>query len=516
MKISEYKRIVSLYYDDPVRFIEDIIMFEEKPDEENNFKLLKIGKQQQKVVENCVKAINTRKSISVKSGHGTGKTCISSLIALWYLTTRRNSRGMVVAPTEKQSKFGLWNELKFWINNSPILSEFLVWSAETIQVKGLGNDFGNTGGWQLELRTASCQDNVSGLHGKGGSLVIVDEASGITDEGIWAALEGATTDKGSLMLLIGNPTQLYGKFYDSFHTQRDDFINITLSAESVDYRGDKRLIKKWLKTHGRDSDWYRVRALGEFPKSEADGYISISELSSCYNRPKDASIYFPIISIDPADDGNDTTEICAGVGKNIYFWKTISGKTDGIKNITAIIEAANYLRSNAVEFCFPDHLPIEVIIDVTGIGASTRDMIKTHERKYNLTLVENKASWKGDETTESMKDLLWSKMKFLLKDISIPYNTFEEKHMNDINQLTRREFFDKMEEQICSRKYTIPNGKILLESKQQLRKRGLKSPNIGDALSLYCYQLSSHMAYRQAACNSNIRITLNYNRNGWV
>ena len=50
------------------------------------------------------------------------------------------------------------------------------------------------------------------MHGKGGTLIIIDEASGITDEGIWAALDGATTDKNSILLMIGNPTKLIWSF----------------------------------------------------------------------------------------------------------------------------------------------------------------------------------------------------------------------------------------------------------------------------------------------------------------
>ena len=81
--------------------------------------------------------------VSVKSGHGTGKTCVASWISLWYLFTRRNSKCMIVAPTEKQAKNGLWQELKFWIDNSPFLSSFFVFGSELINVRDFSGE-GNT------------------------------------------------------------------------------------------------------------------------------------------------------------------------------------------------------------------------------------------------------------------------------------------------------------------------------------------------------------------------------------
>ena len=73
---------------------------------------------------------------------------------------------MIVAPTEKQAKNGLWQELKFWIDNSPFLSSF-VFGSELINVRDFSGE-GTQAGWQIELRTASCQENVAGMHGKGG------------------------------------------------------------------------------------------------------------------------------------------------------------------------------------------------------------------------------------------------------------------------------------------------------------------------------------------------------------
>ena len=56
-------------------------------------------------------------------------------------------------------------------------------------------------------------------------------------------------------------------------------------------------------------------------------------------------------------------------------------KQMAIKNVAQVLKAARYLRANAREFGFPDHLPIDVIIDVTGVGTSTRDLLRLQERR---------------------------------------------------------------------------------------------------------------------------------------
>lgn len=500
---TQYTKLAELYFDNPIGFIEDIIVYEEKPDETGHGKPIKIGSQQREVLKAVAKSGRDGKKIAVKSGHGTGKTCVASWIALWFMFTRRGSRGGVVAPTERQVKNGMWQEMKLWIENSPFLSDFFTWTAEIIQVNKFGNEDGTQGTWQIELRTASCQENVAGLHGKGGTIIIIDEASGIEDETIWAALEGATTDNGSMMLLIGNPTKLFGGFYDAFHSKSKNYRTMTLSCESKDYRGNKKIIKEWLETHGRNSNWYRVRALGEFPRSEDDSWISLDDLTDCYTNEEDMSIFYPIIAVDPADYGGDNTEVCAGVGNCIRWWGEVTGKNDGHDNARKVLEAVRYLRENCERFGFPPHLTIKVVIDVNGVGASTRDILRQYERQENIKVIENKSSWSGDETSESMADLLWFIMGHQLKEIHIDHMVLDNK-----NLLSKRETFISLEEQICGRKYTL-NPKFRIESKNSMKKRGLKSPDKGDALSLYCWQLSKMKQTTVKNIFNRVRLRMN-------
>lgn len=496
---KQYEALAKKYKNDPLGFINDIIMWEVLPDfDGTGGKRIKVSAQQKDVLESCVKSIKDRKPTSVKSGHGTGKTCVCSWIALWFIFTRYCSRGMITAPTERQLKTGVWQELKLWIANSLILSNFFVWGNEIIQVRAFQGEEGTVGGWDLELRTSSKPENVAGVHGKGGSLVIVDEASGITDEDIWTTLDGATTDKGSLFLMIGNPTQLYGRFYDSFFTQKEEYHTMTLSCEAPDYRGDSALIKKWLNMWGRNSDRYRVRALGEFPKSSADSLISVEELFSCFGRHLESTKAFPIISIDPSDSGNDSAEIISGNWYQIYDWQTIYGKTNSIKIADKVKKMLSKMRENSHELGFPSDMKVKVIIDVNGVGVGVRDQLEMFSKELNIEIISNKSSWAGNEQCERMKDWLWVAMKKMLEFISIP----ECKSCDKSSALYKKDFKSELESQICSRTFTMPNDKIIIESKEKLKARGLPSPDKGDSLSLYCWLLYE--------ANHKFRTTRNY------
>lgn len=488
MTRGQHEELVSLYENDPIGFIEDIIHFEIRPDEKGRGgKIIKVGEQQKEILKGIIEALEEKKSFSCKSGRGTGKTCCFAWVGLWFAFTRPNSLVACTAPTEKQIKLGIWEEFKRWIDVSPILPEFYEWTKEVISVKNF-NEPGTQGKWQIEIRTSYKQENVSGGHGVNGTLFIVDEAAGITDDKVWDGIEGCTTDKGSLLVMIGNPSTLYTRFHKSFFDNKEFYINRTLSCEHPDYRGDKDLIEKWRKMYGRLSNSYRVNVLGEFPMSDPDTYISQDEVEQSFNKEIDRNLSLPIIAIDPSDSGDDETEIVVGVGYKIHFWKTIYGKQNGLDILSKVTNIVIQLRLNCEELGFSRDTQIQVILDSNGIGASTRDLLKLKEYDLGIKLIENKANWSGDEFHEQMKDLLWGKMKEFLPKISIRISP--ERNSID-NMLETSEFRNQLFEQICSRraKPHQQTGRIVLETKDQLKQRGLRSPNKGDALSLYCYLL---------------------------
>jgi len=421
-----------------------------------------------------------RKPVAVKSGHGTGKTCLASWVIQWYLFTHPYSKCGVTAPTERQLKNGLWGELSKWTSRSPILQSFFKWKTETYEVKGYGIV------WAAEMRAAYRPENLAGLHGEGGTLMVVDEASGIINDEIWDTIMGALSDVGSVLLMIGNPTQIRGHFHRQFADKKSNARQLTLSCLEPGYRGDPGFPKEIEDKYGKDSDQYRVRVKGEFPIDSPDAFMKLSWLQDCYDRPFSQSLT-PVVAIDPADMGDDDSEIAAGTGYRLRYWKTLRGETDGMMNAQAVLIAVHYLRENCKEFGFHEDVTIQVVVDCTGPGTSTRDQLRQFEVAENIKVHAIHSAESGDAEYAKMSDRLWGNMKSLIRNVSIPYYAGRKRKMHD--GFDDEEFFEELEDQVCGRKYEIgaSDGKIHLESKADLKKRGKCSPNMGDALALYLY-----------------------------
>ena len=472
------------YFDKAYEFVCDIVYCGQEITERNG-----PSPAQKKVLDACSASARDRKPVACKSGHGTGKTCVASWIIYWFLFTHPFGKVGVTAPTERQLKNGLWAELQKWLNRSVILQSFFKWKTETVEVRGKGI------AWAAELRTSYKPENLAGLHGEGGCLMVVDEASGILDDNIWDTMTGAMSDTGSFMLAIGNPTQVRGSFHRFFVGKNSSARKLTLSCLDPGYHGDPKYAKEVADKYGIDSDQYRIRVKGEFPIDSPTSFIKIKALQDSYGRPFSQSLK-PIIAVDPADAGDDDTEIFAGVGYRIHFRQTLSGELDGTINGQAVLMMINKMRTNCKRIGFHPDVTIEVVFDRTGIGAGMETYLKPFQSTDNFKLIPIHAAEAGNSEFEGMSDLLWGNMKSLLHQLSLPHYSegpWAEKEGFD------EKFFEELEDQTCSRNYKIneSSSKIQLEPKRDLKKRGKCSPNKTDALALYLYPFMRYGVDRQ-------------------
>lgn len=460
------------YFDKAYEFVCDIVYCGQEITETNG-----PSPAQRKVLDAVSQSARDRRPVACKSGHGTGKTCVASWIIYWFLFTHPFGKVGVTAPTERQLKNGLWAELQKWLNRSVILQSFFKWKTETVEVRGQGI------AWAAELRTSYKPENLAGLHGEGGCLMVVDEASGILDDNIWDTMSGAMSDVGSFMLAIGNPTQVRGAFHRFFVGKGSQARKLTLSCLDPGYHGSPSFAKEIEAKYGRDSDQYRVRVLGEFPLDSPTSFIKLAMLQGAYARPFSQSL-LPIIAVDPADAGDDATEIFAGVGYRIAYQRTLNGETDGCINGQAVLMMIHKLRENCKKLGFHPDVTIEVVFDRTGIGAGMDTYLKPFQTSDNFKLIPIHAAEAGNDEYEDMSDLLWGNMKSLLHKLSIPH--FSEGRASQ-NEGFTEEFFEELEDQICGRNYEINprNNKIKLESKKTMKARGKCSPNKADTLALY-------------------------------
>lgn len=439
-----------LYYATrPVYFVEDIIRA--TPDD-----------KQGAILESV--AANTM--TTVRSGHGIGKTTVQAWLVHWFLSTRPFPKIPCTAPTQHQLYDILWAEINKWRRNSPALSEEIVWTKEKVSMKGYPEE------WFAVARTASTPDALQGFHADH-VLYIIDEASGVKDE-IFEPVLGSLSTEGARLLMCGNPTKKTGFFYLSHTRNRDSY-----KAFHVDGRESSRVSKDFvnriISMYGEDSDVFRVRVAGDFPMNEDDVFIQLPLVEqTIMNELEQDTIQRITIGVDVARYGDDETVIATKVGGDIKLPILRHGQSL-MRTVGDIVQTYYRLIEENTEYTGV----ITAIIDDTGLGGGVTDRleeVKVEQKLYRLEIVPINFATKPpkDGTGEHYDDLttyMWATMRELMK-----------------NRLVKLPDDDDLVGQFTVRKYGITSsGRIKLETKKDMKKRGIRSPDRADAVTLACY-----------------------------
>lgn len=452
-----FKQRVPMYRKDPVLYAREVLRFE--PD----------GWQQEALMD-----LADNPKVSIKSGQGVGKTGMEAVALLWFLTCFPYPRVVATAPTRQQLHDVLWAEIDKWMSRSPLLNEILKWTKTYVYMKG------NEKRWFAVARTATKPENMQGFH-EDNMLFIVDEASGVADP-IMEAILGTLSGTNNKLLMCGNPTKTSGAFYDS-HT-RDRKLYRCHTVSSMDStRTNKENIDSLVRKYGWNSNVVRVRVRGEFPNQEDDVFIGLDLIESCgskiYELPKERMHPQIILGVDVARFGDDETVIY----RNTRGKLKIAAKHRG----QDLMATCGYIVQQYKKIIreFPEYEGrIYVNIDDTGLGGGVTDRLREIKREQGLSrmfIIPINAAEKietdtytGKEAAEHYNNLtthMWANLKDLLenKDIEI-------------------EDDDETFAQLSSRKYRMAsNGKLELERKEDMKKRGLDSPDRADAAALSVY-----------------------------
>jgi len=423
------------YIDHPVEFVRDILGAEPDP-------------WQAEVLE----ALAAGRSVAVRSGHGVGKTAVAAWAIIWKLACFRFSRVPATAPTQHQLFDILWPEVGRWIETSVIRPMFDV-TATRVAVRG------HEKLWFAVARSSNQPERLAGHHAEH-LLYVVDEASGIPDS-TWQVIDGARTSHGAVVLAIGNPTRRSGGFFDAFHRHRRFWVCKHVSSEHsprVSRAWVEEMAQKW----GRDSDVYRVRVQGEFPKGEEDAFIPLDMVEAAVAR--DVPEGGPVeIGVDVARYGDAETVIVGRQGGRVLFLRAYRKR--GVTEVTGlVIQAAKDLREQT------GAERVRVKVDDTGVGGGVTDGLRdaAAERLPWLQVVPVDFGGAGDERYSNATSRMWGQVRELLEagELSLPAD-------------------DDLIGQLSNRKYRVDvRGRIRLETKEEMRRRGVPSPDRADALCL--------------------------------
>lgn len=430
-------------------------------------------KWQEKILKNIATHIQRNNVVSmpemyrlaVASGRGIGKSALVSWLILWLLSTKLGSTIIVTANTEQQLRSRTWAELGKWLTLS-INSHWFTKTATAIKPaqwfeKSLIEDLKIDTGYyyaQSQLWSEENPDAFAGIHSSYGVCLIMDEASGIPSP-IYSVAEGFFSEptKNRYWFTFSNPRRNSGPFYDSFHSKKSFWTTEQIDSRSVEGT-DKSLFQKMLDQYGEDSTVARVEVLGEFPKSDDDTVIPLDIIRSAVNRDVDLTPSDPIVwGLDVARFGGDNSALCVRQGNTVLSIESFESMD--LMQLCGVIK-------NKYDECVAMERPQEVLVDVIGLGSGVVDRLRELNMPVRGINVAESPSTK--KTYLNLRAELWFKIKdwFIQRDCKIPDDD------EFVNELASPGY-----------KYTS-SGKIKIESKEEMRKRGIKSPDKADAFAL--------------------------------
>jgi hypothetical protein len=452
------------FYDDPYGFVlwaypwgepGTILEKETGPDEWQETLLRQLGEDVRKRGFNGVDPVTPIRH-AVVSGHGSGKSALASWLRDWLMSTRPNCRGTITASTSPQLETKTWPEMSKWTKLC-VTGHWFEITMGRGSMKMVHKD--NPDGWKCTAQTSREENSESfaGQHeASSTSWYIFDEGSAIPTP-IYEVAEGGMTDGEPMIFVFGNGTRNTGRFHEMFHGK----IRHRWRLHHVDARKAKKPNKEthqqWIDDYGLDSDFVRVRVLGQFPKLGAMQWIASDVVEAARVREVvEDRMQRMVISVDCARGGGAMSVIARRRGLDARSWPWYRLNTrDTMTLVGKIVEVFNEHMALGDE-------PV-VFIDSTGLGGPIYDRLL---QMGIYCIPVNFAAGSPDKEYSNLRTCIWGRMRDWLVRGAIP----DEQTLAD--DLTNIEYgFDKQ-------------NRFLLESKDSLEARGIASPDDGDALAI--------------------------------
>lgn len=407
----------------------------------------------------------------------THNSALLGWIIIWAMATVVDTRIVVTANTEVQLRTKTWPELGRWARLSRVRSMFTFMATALYSAN---KEYEKT--WRADAITWSeaRPEAFAGLHNQGKRIVVIfDEASWIPDI-IWETTEGALTDKDTQIIwcAFGNPTRNTGRFKECFGRFRDRWNHQQIDSRTVRIT-NKDQIRRWQADYGEDSDFFRVRVRGMFPRVSSMQFIPTQLVEEAMKDDRRAEVTFMdplVIGVDVARYGDNASVICFRRGRDARSipWIVLQG----VNTMTL----AGRVAQLALEM-----KPDAIFVDEGGVGGGVVDRLQMlhipcipvnfgAHADYAVPNAEGRITYRNKSTE------MWGAMRTWMAGAMLP---------NDpelLDELISREYG-----------YTTIDGKdaIVLESKQDMRTRNVPSPDRADALALtfaFPIGLSDHRA----------------------
>jgi len=386
------------------------------------------------------------------SGHGVGKTTLFGWLTDFVMSTRPNCRGTITANTYHQLATKTWAEIAKWTKLCITGHWFDISTGKgsmLMRAKVAPED------WFCTAQT--CEEKNSeafaGQHAATStSFYFIDESSAVPNK-INEVSEGGLTDGEPMKFAFGNGTRNTGWFKDTFGILKHRWGNTHVDSRTVQIT-NKIELAKWAEDHGEDSDYFKVRVRGMFPAQSIKQFISEADVDAAERRTLRREEYEwapKVLTLDNAWEGDDEGVIGLRQGLKFEVLRTFAKNDNDVEIATLLAQLEDEHKADAV------------FIDA-GYGTGVCSIGHTLNRSWILVWFGGES---GDPGYLNKRAKMWGEARDWLKAGGvIPRDMILHRDLIGPETLPRMD------------------GKIQLESKQDMKKRGVESPGRGDALAL--------------------------------
>jgi hypothetical protein len=456
----ELRREVADCYDDPLRFVHSMYPWRQPgalqhfdgPDTWQREFLTRLGQQVRDRAFDGHSPVSPIR-MAVSSGHGIGKSTMAAWLVNWIMATRCDAQGTCTANTFAQLQTKTWASVRTWTKLCLVGDWFTVTSTLMYAPEDKDKWF---------CSPQSCREENSesfaGQHSiTSSSFYIFDESSAVPDK-VFEVAEGGLTDGHPMMFLFGNPTRSQGYFHRAcFGSARSRWDSTTVDSRESAFT-NKLHIQEWLEDYGEASDFYRVRVRGLPPAASDLQYISSALVYEAQQREALALEDDPLVcGLDVARGGGDVSVFRFRRGADARSVPAIrldsNDTTDLVSRAVRVLEEQHGGRRLHTLF-----------VDATGIGGPIVDRLQQlgHRNVYGVQFGAKAPS----SQFANMRAYIWGRMRDWLA-------------FGAIDKTPR------LEQDLVGPGYTHDKqDRVLLESKDKMKSRGVDSPDDGDALAV--------------------------------
>lgn len=388
--------------------------------------------------------------VAIRSGHGVGKTAWLARRVIWWGSTRFPWKIGCTAPSSSTMFDALWPEISKWHQKMPeSLKALFEWTTERFVFRPNPQQ----GFAVAKTARRETPEALAGLHSEN-MLFIIDEAPGV-DDIIFETARGAMSTLGAKTIMTGNPTRLSGYFFDAFHKNRGHWATMQVrSQEST--RCNLAELAQWREEYGEDSNFYRVRALGEFPTAEDDVIIPLYMVESAVGRDVEQVDSEEIWGLDVSRAGSDLCALAKRRGNQMLEPVKTWRSDDAMVSVGKVVQQYHEAKVK----------PLQICVDSIGLGAPVADRLA--EQGFPVHCVNVSESHSSNDRYLRLRDEMWERARgwFYGRDVKI----VRDEHLIGEISLVKWN--------------PTSNGKMKVITKAEMKKEMGKSPDRSEA---FCF-----------------------------